>query len=54
MKILKIKHGENFAISESADVDKIAPSYNDGLIKISLPQREETKKKPLRNIKIPN
>ncbi|HMC01685.1 MAG TPA: Hsp20/alpha crystallin family protein [Flavobacteriaceae bacterium] len=41
-----------FAIPESVDVDKISASYNDGIMKVLLPKREEAKKKPLRNIKI--
>jgi len=41
-----------FAIPESVDVDKISATYNDGIMKVLLPKREEAKKKPLRNIKI--
>lgn len=41
-----------FSIPESVDVDKISASYNDGIMKVLLPKREEAKKKPLRNIEI--
>jgi len=41
-----------FAIPESVDVDKISASYNDGIMRVLLPKRDEAKKKPSRNIKI--
>lgn len=41
-----------FAIPESVNVDKIAADYNDGILKIHLPKKEEAKKKPLKKIKI--
>tara|TARA_R110000868_G_scaffold56488_2_gene174754 strand:- start:1074 stop:1577 length:504 start_codon:yes stop_codon:yes gene_type:complete len=41
-----------FAIPESVNIEKISASYNDGIMKVVLPKREEAKKKPARNIKI--
>jgi len=34
------------------NVDKIDAKYNDGILNVSLPKREESKPKPSRNIKI--
>lgn len=43
----------SFTVSENAvDSDKINAKYNDGILHITLPKREEVKPKPLREIKI--
>lgn len=41
-----------FTIPKSVDIDKISATYNDGIMKVLLPKREEAKKKPIKNIKI--
>lgn len=41
-----------FAIPDSVESDHIFAEYNDGILKITLPKREEAKKKPLKNIEI--
>ncbi len=41
-----------FSIPESVNINKISATYNDGIMKVVLPKREEAKKKPIRNIKI--
>jgi HSP20 family protein len=41
-----------FSIPESVEVDKISASYNDGIMKVVLPKRDEAKKKPIKSIKI--
>lgn len=43
----------SFTVSEnSVDSEKIEANYNDGILTIKLPKREEMKPKPLREIKI--
>jgi len=43
----------SFTVSENAvDSEKINAKYNDGILHITLPKREEVKPKPLREIKI--
>lgn len=41
-----------FAIPESVNSDAISADYNEGILKIHLPKKEEAKKKPLKKIKI--
>jgi HSP20 family protein len=43
----------SFTVSENTiDSDKINAKYNDGILHITLPKREEVKPKPMREIKI--
>ncbi|MCB0449174.1 Hsp20/alpha crystallin family protein [Mariniflexile maritimum] len=41
-----------FTIPESVNTEAISADYNDGILKIHLPKREEAKKKPAKKIKI--
>ncbi|WP_417882560.1 Hsp20/alpha crystallin family protein, partial [Xanthomarina gelatinilytica] len=41
-----------FTLPESVDDNKIDASYQDGILNILLPKKEEAKKKPIRSIKI--
>lgn len=41
-----------FSLPETVETDKINAKYEDGILKVTLPKREEAKKKPLRQIKI--
>ena len=41
-----------FTLPESVETDKISARYEDGILKVTLPKREEAKKKPLKNIKV--
>ena len=41
-----------FAIPDSVENEKIHAGYNDGILKITLPKREEAKKKPIKTIEI--
>jgi len=41
-----------FAIPDSVNTEAISADYNDGILKIHLPKREEAKKKPVKKIKI--
>lgn len=41
-----------FTLPETVETDKIKAIYEDGILKVLLPKREEAKKKPLRQIKI--
>lgn len=41
-----------FSLPESVETDKINAKYEDGILKVLLPKRDEAKKKPLRQIKI--
>ncbi|WP_128547482.1 Hsp20/alpha crystallin family protein [Larkinella soli] len=41
-----------FTLPTSIDTEKIQASYNDGVLKIELPKREEAKVKPARQIEI--
>jgi HSP20 family protein len=42
----------SFTIPEIVDTDKINASYEDGLLKVSMPKRDEAKPKPPRTIQI--
>lgn len=42
----------SFTLPDSIDDDKIQASYNDGILSIHLPKREEARQKPARTIKI--
>lgn len=41
-----------FSLPETVETDKIAAKYEDGILKVTLPKRDEAKKKPLKQIKI--
>ncbi|MBO6881733.1 Hsp20/alpha crystallin family protein [Winogradskyella sp.] len=41
-----------FSLPETVETDKIKAKYEDGLLKVMLPKRDEAKKKPLKQIKI--
>ncbi|WOC39924.1 Hsp20/alpha crystallin family protein [Polaribacter sp. HL-MS24] len=41
-----------FTLPESVNDDKINANYNDGILSIELPKKEEAKQKPIRSIKI--
>ena len=41
-----------FTLPDSVETDKISAKYNDGILKVTLPKREEAKKKPLKSIKV--
>ncbi|GAA4960982.1 Hsp20/alpha crystallin family protein [Algibacter aquimarinus] len=41
-----------FSLPETVDEDKIKASYNEGILNIHLPKKEEAKQKPARTIKI--
>lgn len=41
-----------FSLPEYVDVDQIKASYNEGILSVSLPKREEAKEKPARTIDI--
>lgn len=41
-----------FSLPETVDEDKIKASYNDGILSVHLPKKEEAKQKPARTIKI--
>ena len=41
-----------FSLPETVDEDKIKANYNEGILSIELPKKEEAKKKPARTIKI--
>lgn len=42
----------SFVLPNSVDADKISANYENGLLSISIPKKEEVKKKPVRNIEI--
>lgn len=42
----------SFTLPETVDDEKIKASYNEGILNITLPKKEEAKRKPTRNIKI--
>lgn len=42
----------SFTLPDSADLEKIAAKYEKGILTISIPKREETKPKPVRQISI--
>ncbi len=41
-----------FSLPESVETDNISAKYEEGILKVTLPKRDEAKKKPLRQIKI--
>ncbi|WP_179344951.1 Hsp20/alpha crystallin family protein [Winogradskyella ursingii] len=41
-----------FSLPETIETEKISAKYNDGILKVNLPKREEAKKKPLKQIKV--
>ncbi|MCB0398958.1 MAG: Hsp20/alpha crystallin family protein [Winogradskyella sp.] len=41
-----------FSLPESVETDKINAKYEDGILKVLLPKRDEAKKKPVKQIKI--
>ena len=41
-----------FSLPETVEMDKIKAKYEDGLLMVVLPKREEAKKKPLKQIKV--
>ena len=42
----------SFTLPQTADSDKIVASYENGILKVSIPKREEAKPKPARMIEI--
>lgn len=42
----------SFTLPESVDEEKINATYNEGILNIHLPKKEEAKKRPARSIKI--
>ena len=42
----------SFTLPDSVDDSKIKASYNDGILGIHLPKKEEARQKPTRTIKI--
>ena len=42
----------SFTLPDSVDSSKIEANYNDGVLKVSLPKKEEARVKPIREIKI--
>ena len=42
----------SFILPETVDGDKIKANYNDGILNVTLPKKEEAKPKPARTIKI--
>ncbi|WAC02535.1 Hsp20/alpha crystallin family protein [Lacinutrix neustonica] len=41
-----------FTLPETVEYEKISATYNDGILSLSLPKREEAKKKPPKSISI--
>jgi len=41
-----------FTLPETVETDEISAKYNDGILVVTLPKREEAKKKPLKSIKV--
>ena len=42
----------SFTLPEQVEADKIEAKYQDGILRIMLPKKEEAKQKPAKNIKI--
>ena len=42
----------SFTLPNSADADKISASYNDGILTVTIPKKEEAKPKPPKSIEI--
>lgn len=42
----------NFSLPDGADSDKIKANYKEGILRVSIPKREEAKEKPARQIAI--
>ncbi len=42
----------SFTLPESVEADKIEAKYNDGILRIVIPKKEEAKQKPAKTIKI--
>ena len=42
----------SFHLPEIVEIDKIEAKYNDGILNLVIPKKEEAKKKPVRTIKI--
>ncbi|KOY85681.1 hypothetical protein AD998_05515 [bacterium 336/3] len=42
----------SFVLPSSVEADKISANYENGILNISIPKKEEVKKKPVRNIEI--
>ncbi|GAB4163524.1 MAG: Hsp20/alpha crystallin family protein [Winogradskyella sp.] len=41
-----------FSLPETVEIDKIKAKYEDGILRVLLPKRDEAKKKPIKQIKI--
>ena len=41
-----------FTLPESVDADKLTAAYNNGVLRLDIPKREEAKAKPIKSIKI--
>lgn len=41
-----------FKLPKTVETEKISAKYNEGILKVELPKREEAKKKPIQSIKI--
>jgi HSP20 family protein len=42
----------SFSLPDSVETDKISAKYDEGILKVVLPKREEAKKKPAKSIKV--
>ena len=41
-----------FKLPKTVETEKISAKYNEGILKVELPKREEAKKKPIQSIKV--
>jgi HSP20 family protein len=41
-----------FRLPKTVEIDKISAKYNEGILKVELPKRDEAKKKPIQSIKV--
>ncbi len=41
-----------FRLPKTVEIDKISAKYNEGILKVVLPKRDEAKKKPIQSIKV--